>query len=96
MSDTISATGGQYVDFGTAQSYVEWNVNVVTSGTYLIKFRYALDSTPLPLSVIVNAVEVRRSAKNPTGEYCNISLQCVCLFGIPSVIIAHYSVSPIL
>ncbi len=64
MSDSSSATGGSYVDFGS-ESSLDWNVNVNTPGQYLISFRYALDDHPRPLSVFVYWQEVQRQPANP-------------------------------
>jgi hypothetical protein len=36
---------------GNETTYVEWNVNVASAGTYLISLRYAHDTSPRPLSV---------------------------------------------
>ena len=57
--NTNSATGGSYVEalFGDETSYVEWNVNVPSSGKYLISLRYANDNSPRPLSVSDRGLE---------------------------------------
>lgn len=52
--DTSSATGGLYVYIRNgvnSSTYVEWQVDVPTTGEYLISLRYALDYSPRPLSV---------------------------------------------
>ena len=72
MSNTGSATGGLYVHYGIEQSYVEWNVVVDNPGKYLIAFRYALDSSPTPLSIFLNSVEVPpKSPANPSIPIVN-------------------------
>lgn len=59
-----SASGGSYVDYGNNQSYVEWSINVANAGQYLISFRYALDSSPRPLSLTVNGELQSKQAAN--------------------------------
>jgi hypothetical protein len=61
-----SASEGSYVDYGEDLSYVEWDINVGTAGQYLVSFRYALNSSPRPLSLIVNGQEITREAANPS------------------------------
>ncbi|KAL3778843.1 hypothetical protein ACHAWO_009699 [Cyclotella atomus] len=46
-----SANGGNFVNYGNDQSYVEWDLSVATAGQYYISFRYALDAEPHPLSL---------------------------------------------
>ena len=65
MIDGNSASGGSYVGFGNNNSYVEWDVNAVDPGPYMISFRYALDSEPRPLSLIVNGEEMVQPVANP-------------------------------
>jgi hypothetical protein len=52
-NDTISATGRKYVEarYGNETTYLQWNVNVPSPGTYSISLRYAHDSSPRPLTV---------------------------------------------
>ncbi|KAL7542499.1 hypothetical protein ACHAXR_011825, partial [Thalassiosira sp. AJA248-18] len=68
--NTDSATGGVYVEARNFDetSYLEWNVNVPTAGTYFISLRYALDAAPRPLSVFVNTKEVSRQLANPNDQ----------------------------
>ena len=64
MSSSSSASEGSYVDYGNNHSYVEWNINVANAGQYLISVRYSLDSSPRPLSLIVNGEEISKQATN--------------------------------
>ena len=52
-NNTSSATGKNYVEarYGNDTTYIEWNVNVPSTGMYLISLRYAHDNSPRPLSV---------------------------------------------
>lgn len=52
-NNTSSATGGKYVEgrYGDETTFVEWNVDVPTAGTYSISLRYAHDSIPRTLRV---------------------------------------------
>ena len=52
-NDTLSPTGKKYVEarYGNETTYVQWNVNVPSAGSYLISLRYAHDTSPRPLSV---------------------------------------------
>ena len=52
--DTSSATGGLYVYIRNGvnfSTFVEWQVDVPTTGEYLVSLRYALDYSPRPMSV---------------------------------------------
>ena len=66
-----SASQGLYVDYDFDGSYIEWNVNIDTAGTYLISFRYALDAGPRPLSIFVNTNEIPWDPTNPTASFIN-------------------------
>ena len=52
-NDTASATGRKYAEarYGNETTYIQWNVNVPSAGTYSISLRYAHDSSPRPLTV---------------------------------------------
>jgi hypothetical protein len=54
------------VDYGTDNSFVAWDVTVDFAGPYLVSFRYALDTSPRPLSLFVNGQVVNRKQANPT------------------------------
>ena len=69
-SDTISATAGSYVEYDDPYSSVEWILDVDIGGTYLVSFRYALDSAPTPLSIFVNSVDATQDILfYPTGGW---------------------------
>jgi uncharacterized protein (DUF1501 family) len=70
-NNTNSATQGEYVYSrdGNTSTSIEWNVNVATTGPYLISIRYAHDDSNYnhkPWNVFVNAQEIeRQSGYNP-------------------------------
>lgn len=67
-------TGTGYVDYGSNGSYVQWNnINVSTSGTYTLVFRYANgNSSNRQCQVSVNGVAVNNAvAFNTTGSWTN-------------------------
>lgn len=68
-NNTSSASGGEYVQarYGDKTTFVEWNVDVPSSGTYSIALRYANDYHPRPLLVFVNTVEVMSPPVNPNN-----------------------------
>ncbi|KAL7543207.1 hypothetical protein ACHAXR_012486, partial [Thalassiosira sp. AJA248-18] len=66
--NTDSATGGLYAQLSSgvnASTYVSWEVEVPATAEYEISLRYALDHSPLPLSVFVNTQEVLQLPSNP-------------------------------
>jgi len=68
MSNVItkSSSSATFVELiGNSSSYVEWNVEVPSTGKYLISFRYSLDTSPEPLSIVVNGDSVTRQPVNP-------------------------------
>lgn len=52
-NDTSSATGGEFVyaRSGNESTFIEWNIDVPATGSYMISLRYAVDTSPGPLSV---------------------------------------------
>lgn len=64
--------GTGYADYaGAAGDFIEWKVNVLSSGTYLLEFRYALGATvDRPLELKVNGVVADDSLSfPPTGGW---------------------------
>lgn len=55
MTSNTKCTGGQSLTAisGNENTFVQWNVNVASAGTYLISLRYAHDTSPRPLSVSI-------------------------------------------
>lgn len=71
-------TGTGFVDYNNVTgSYVEWTVNVASSGTYTLTFRYANGTTTnRPLDIYVNGSKVISNlAFNGTGAWATWSTQ---------------------
>ena len=64
-------TGSAYVDY-VGEGYVEWTVNVATTGTHDLVFRYALDSANRPLRILVDGTTLASTLDfPPTGSWEN-------------------------
>jgi len=67
-------TGTGYIDYQhNSNDYIQWTVNVPTSGPYLLGFRYANGSWhDRPLQVKVNGITVNTGLSFPrTGKWTN-------------------------